>query len=162
MLIDALNPGRQQRMILEHQGDVPAHHGRQLHGRQPGLAGLAIEIQLGTPKVLRRQVGVNPVPHHRALPDEKHASAEQLAEGTGGCVGTPDRWQQVHPREFGELPRIDRIRLRAGLPDQLHPVLKGDHHPVPKGRQPALKPVPVERGFERNGERLRESREPLT
>jgi hypothetical protein len=94
------------------------------------------------------------------LPDEEDASAKELAQGACRRIGNPDRRQQMDPRKFSELPRIDRVRLRPRLPDQLHLIRMCDDHMHPEGREMALQPVPVERRLECDGQRLRQRAQP--
>jgi hypothetical protein len=85
---------------------------------------------------------MDPVPEHGALPDEKHATAEELAEGPGLRIGNPDGGEEVDACEFGDLPGVDGIDRGARLPDALHVVRVGDHDAMAQGGQRAFEPVP--------------------
>jgi hypothetical protein len=103
---------------------------------------------------------VNPIAHHRPLPDEEHATAQQLSQCPRRLIRNPDRRQELDPREFSQLPRVDRIRLRPRLPDQLHLVGMRHEHREASRRELSLEPVPIECRFHRDEDRLRESTEP--
>jgi hypothetical protein len=151
---------REQVEVGEQEIHLPADDGGQGDGRQPGPSRPTVQIKRRTPQVLGREIGVNAVLEDRALAHQKRAAAQELSVGARDRIRNPDRRQQVHAGEFGELARVDGIGLGARLPDELDLIRVGDLDAVALRRELLLEPRPVERRLQHDRQRSREARKP--
>lgn len=81
---------------------------QELDRGEPGLTGPAAGIQLRTAEIRGSEPGVDAVPDHGTLPDQEDPTAEEVAQGAGLGIGDPDRRQELHEGEPGELSGVDR------------------------------------------------------
>ena len=87
---------------------------------EPRASALATQIGAGRHEVLGHQVSVDGILQTRALAHEERAPAQQLPATACLEIRNPDRRKELHAEQFGQLAGINRIGLRARLPDDLH------------------------------------------
>lgn len=143
--------------VREQEGRVISHDARELERLEPGAAAFAIEVHRGTVEVLGGEVGMHAVLEHGALPHEEAPATQRLAPGPRLRIRHPQRRQHPGAGEVRELERVDGIRLRARMGDQLHLVRIDDERRVAGGRELAFEPPAVETGLQddRTGRRQR-------
>ena len=91
---------------------------------------------------------VNPILEPRALAHETGPPPEELPALPRVKSREPDRGKEMHPEQLGQFACVDRIRLGARLPDELHVKGMGAAHGVSGLDAPCGEPVPIERGLE--------------
>ena len=95
-----------------------------------------------------------------ALAHEERATAQQLSATAGLEIRNPNRRKEINTEELGQLVRINRIGLRARLPNQLAVECMRDPHGIAVFRETRRQPLPVERRFKPDGHRPRQRAEP--